>query len=46
MRIGRDLAVLGHDRALKDTSRRDEQLVGRIAMEYAWQLGGLHDNLR
>jgi hypothetical protein len=43
-RIRRYLAVLSHDRTLKDAGRRDQQLVCWIAMERLWQLGGFHHN--
>ena len=38
----RNLAVLSHDRTLKDTDRCDQQLIGWIATERLWQLGGFH----
>lgn len=46
MRIGRNLAVFGHDRTLEDAGRRNQQLVGWIAMERLRQLGGFHYDLR
>ena len=46
MRIHRNLAVLSHDRTLKDTGRCDQQLVGWIAMERLRQLGGFHHDSR
>ena len=46
MRIRRNLAVLSHERTLQDACRRDEQLVGRIAMERLRQLGGFHHDPR
>jgi len=46
MRIRRNLAVLGHDRTLKDAGRCDKQLGGRIAMERLRQLRGFHDDPR
>lgn len=42
MRIRRNLAVLCHDRTLKDAGRCNQQLVGWIAMERLRQLGGFH----
>ena len=45
MRIRRNLAVLGHDRTLKDAGRCDQQLVRWIAMERLRQLCGLHHDL-
>ena len=46
MRIRRNLAVLGHDGALKDAGRCDQQLVGWIAVEWLRQLGGFHHDPR
>jgi len=46
MRICLDLAVFGQDRTLQDTGRRNQQLVGWIAMEGLWQLSGFHHDLR
>ena len=46
MRIRRNLAVLSHDRTLKDAGRCDQQLIGRIVMERLRQLGGFHHDLR
>jgi hypothetical protein len=42
MRVRRNLAVLGHERTLKNARRRDEQLIGWIAMERLRQLGRFH----
>jgi hypothetical protein len=41
MRILPDLGVFGHDRALQDAGRRNQQLVGGIAVERPGQLSGL-----
>jgi hypothetical protein len=46
MRLRRNLAVLSHNRTLKDAGRCDQQLVGWIAMERLRQLGGFHHDLR
>jgi hypothetical protein len=46
MWIHRNLAVLSHDRALKNAGRCDQQLVGWIAMERLRQLGGFHHDSR
>lgn len=46
MRIRRNLAVLSHDRALKDAGRCDQQLIGWIAMERLRQLGRFHHDPR
>jgi hypothetical protein len=44
--IGLNLAVLGHDRTLQDPGRRNQHLVGWIAMKRLRQLGGLDYDLR
>jgi hypothetical protein len=38
MRIRHDLAVFSHQRAIEDAGGRNQQLVGRIAMEWLRQL--------
>lgn len=46
MRIARNLAIVSHDRALKDSGRCDQQLIGWITMERLWQLCGFHHDPR
>ena len=46
MRIRRNLAVLSHDRTLKDAGRCDKQLIRWIAMERLRQLRGFHHDPR
>ena len=46
MRVRCNLAVLSQDGALKDAGRCDQQLVGWIAVERWWQLGGFHYDQR
>ena len=46
MRVRCNLAVLSQDGTLKDAGRCDQQLVGWIAVERWWQLGGFHYDQR
>ena len=41
MRILQNLAVHGHEWRIENTSRRDDNLVRRVAVKLAWKLSGL-----
>ena len=45
MRILQNLAIHAHERRIKNASRCDDDLVGRIAMELARKLSGLDANV-